>query len=568
MKSKSILITVLMVVAIAMAACSPAALSSTVGAVPASNSTSASASNLMPVAAVSSAPVAKSAAVIGNVSDLEATLEQIYAQVNPSIVAIEVVEKATTTSGLPFGHPGLGSPQTQPQAQALGSGFVWDKDGHIVTNNHVVAGADKVSVTFSDGTIVPATVVGNDPDSDLAVIKVDYPADQLQPVKLADSTQVKVGQLAVAIGNPFGHENTMTVGFVSALGRSIPADGGASNVSYTIPDVIQTDAPINPGNSGGVLTDDQGQVMGVTAQIDSPVRASVGIGFVIPSSIVAKVVPELIKSGHFEHSYLGISGGSLIPDLATAMNLKSTQRGALINKVTAGGPAEKAGLHGSEQQTTINGESVNVGGDVIVAVDNQPVKTFDDIVAYLVRSTDVGQTVTLTILRNGQQQDVKVTLAARPAAAQQAQLDQQAPDSQSPNLPQIPQLPQLPQGGSNRSGQPWLGIQGLSITPDIVDALGLSASQTGVLVESVRPSSPAEQAGLQGGTKSVTIGGQDVMTGGDVITAIDGQTVGGMTDLLSALQQAKVGQAVKLTLDRNGKSLDLTVTLAARPANP
>lgn len=559
MKSKSMFVSIVMLIALTLAACSPAALSSTVGVAPAT-SASAQASNLQPVSAVGSAPVAKSAAVIGNVSDLESTLEQIYAQVNPSVVAIHVVEKATATSGLPFfNNQGQGQPQIQPQA--LGSGFVWDKDGHIVTNNHVVAGADKVSVTFSDGTTVPATVVGNDPDSDLAVIKVDYPADQLQPVKLADSTQVKVGQLAVAIGNPFGHENTMTVGFVSAIGRSIPADGGTSNVSYTIPDVIQTDAPINPGNSGGVLTDDQGQVMGVTAQIDSPVRASVGIGFVIPSSIVAKVVPELIKSGHFEHSYLGISGGSMIPDLATAMNLKSTQRGALINKVTAGGPAEKAGLRGSEKQTTINGENVNVGGDVIIAIDGQTVKSFDDIVAYLVSSTSVNQTVTLTILRDGQQQDVKVTLAARPAAAQQAQLDQQAPQ-------QSPDLPQVPQPRNHTVGQPWLGIQGLSITPDIVNDLGLSANQTGVLVESVRSNGPAEQAGLQGGTKSVTIGGQDVMTGGDVITAINGQTVGSMNDLLSALQQSKVGQQVTLTIDRNGKSMNLTVTLAARPANP
>jgi serine protease Do len=562
MKSKSIFVTIVMLVALTLTACSPAALSSTVGAVPVT-SASAQASNLQPVAAVNSAPVAKSNAAIGNVSDLEATLEQIYAQVNPSVVAIHVVEKAGVSASIPFFNDPNQQQQPQIQPQALGSGFVWDKDGHIVTNNHVVAGADKISVTFSDGTTVPATVVGTDPDSDLAVIKVDYPADQLQPVKVADSTQVKVGQLAVAIGNPFGHENTMTVGFVSAIGRSIPADGGTGSVSYTIPDVIQTDAPINPGNSGGVLTDDQGQVMGVTAQIDSPVRASVGIGFVIPSSIVAKVVPELIKSGHFEHSYLGISGGSLIPDLATAMNLKSTQRGALINKVTSGGPAEKAGLRGSEKQTTINGENVNVGGDVIIAIDGQTVKTFDDIVAYLVRSTDVGQTVTLTILRDGQQQDVKVTLAARPAVAQQAQLDQQ----QSPDLPQIPQLPQGQRRG-NTAGQPWLGIQGLSITSDIVKDLGLASDQTGVLVESVRPNSPAEQAGLQGGTKSVTIGGQDVMTGGDVITAIDGQAVTSMNDLLSALQQSKVDQKVTLTIMRDGKQLEVTVTLAARPANP
>ena len=460
-----------------------------------------------------------------------------------------------------FGDNGQGQPAI-PQ-QALGSGFVWDKDGHIVTNNHVVDGADKISVTFSDGTIVSAQLVGSDPDSDLAVIKVNLTADRLQPVKVADSTLVKVGQLAVAIGNPFGNENTMTVGFVSALGRAIPADGGTSRgTSYTIPDVIQTDAPINPGNSGGVLVDDQGQVMGVTAQIDSPVRASVGIGFVIPSSIVSKVVPELIKSGKYEHSWLGISGGSLIPDLATAMNLKSDQRGALINQVTEGSPAEKAGLKGSDQQTTLNGQDVNVGGDVIIAIDGQAVKGFDDIVAYLARSTDVGQTVTVTVLRDGQQQDVKVTLAARPAAAQQAQLDLQLPDSQSPDLPQ------LPQNHPNIAGQPWLGIQGLSITSDIVNELGLPSNQTGVLVEDVRPDSPAEQAGLQGGTQSITIGDQEVQIGGDVITAIDGQTVTSMDDLLSILQQSKVGQKVTLTIERDGKSLELTATLAARPANP
>jgi serine protease Do len=559
MKTKSMLVTVVMLIALTLSACSPAALSSPAGAAPAA-STSTQGSNLQPVAAAAT-PVARNAAVIGNVADLEATLEQIYTQVNPSVVAIHVVEKATGLSSLPLDNQGQGV----PQAQALGSGFIWDKDGHIVTNNHVVAGAEKIEVTFSDGTIVSAQLVGADPDSDLAVIKVDYPADQLQPIKLADSQQVKVGQLAVAIGNPFGHENTMTVGFVSAIGRSIPADGGTTGISYSIPDVIQTDAPINPGNSGGVLTDDQGAVMGVTAQIDSPVRASVGIGFVIPSSIVGKVVPELIKSGKFEHSYLGISGGSMVPDLATAMNLKSTQRGALIGKVTAGGPADKAGLLGSEQQTTINGENVTVGGDVIIAIDNQPVKDFDDIVAYLVRATDVGQTVTLTILRNGQQQDVKVTLAARPAASQLALQDQQPAPQQSPNLPQIPQLPQ---NHPNISGQPWLGIQGLSITPDVVNSLGLSSNQTGVLVESVKSGSPAEQAGLQGGTKSVTIGGQDVMAGGDVITAIDGQTVSSMDDLLGFLQQSKVDQKVTLTIDRNGKSMEATVTLAARPANP
>ena len=548
MKSKLWLVTIVMIAALVLSACGAPALSGTLSAAPALNQAPAS----------STSTSSQSTAALGSVSDLEQTLEQIYQQVNPSVVAIQVVEQAAGIAVNPFfNNPG----QETPQAQALGSGFVWDKAGHIVTNNHVVSGAQKVTVTFADGTIVPATVVGADPDSDLAVIKVDVPADQLQPVTVADSDQVKVGQLAVAIGNPFGHENTMTVGFVSAIGRSIPADGGTSSVSYTIPDVIQTDAPINPGNSGGVLLDVQGQVMGVTAQIDSPVRASVGIGFVIPSNIVAKVVPELIKSGKYEHTWLGISGGSLIPDLATAMNLKSDQRGALVNQVTASSPAEKAGLRASSKQTTINGSTVNVGGDVITAIDKQPVKTFDDLVDYLTSSTSVGQTVTLTILRDGQQQDVKVTLAARPAAeARQQQAEQQ--------MPQLPQVPQEQRRSSPTTGQPWLGIQGLSITSDIVKDLGLSSEQTGVLVESVRPTSPAEQAGLQGGTQTVTIGGQDVMTGGDVITAVDGQAVTGMDDLLGSLQQSQVGQKVTLSIVRDGKPLEVTVTLAARPANP
>jgi len=282
---------------------------------------------------------------------------------------------------------------------------------------------------------------------------------------------------------------------------------------------------------------------------------------VIPSNIVSRVVPELIKSGKYDHTWLGISGGSLVPDLATAMNLKSDQRGALINQVSAGSPAEQAGLRGSSNETTINGQSVNVGGDVIIAIDNQPVKTFDDLVAYLTSSTSVDQAVTLTILRDGQQQDVKVTLAARPATeARQQQAEEQ--------LPELPQAPQQPRRSSPTAGQPWLGIQGLSITADILNDLELPANQAGVLVESVRANSPAEQAGLQGGTKSVTIGGQDVMTGGDVITAVDGQTVNSMDDLLGILQQSKVDQQITLTIVRDGKPQEVTVTLAARPANP
>ncbi len=351
-------------------------------------------------------------------TDWESQLENIYASVNPSVVLINVVESPTGGSSR---TPRSGSPFSQgPQApaqQALGSGFVWDTAGHIVTNNHVIDGATRITVTFADGTATAAKVVGADPDSDLAVLQVQAPASALHPVQVADSNQVKVGQFAIAIGNPFGEQNTMTTGIISAIGRSLPAGNGAlQGPTYTIPDVIQTDAPINPGNSGGVLLNVQGQVIGVTSAIESGTGSSSGIGFAIPSAIVRRVVPALITTGHFDHPYLGISGTTLTPPLSQAMGLKGDQRGALVGTVTKGGPAEKAGLLGSTQQTTINGTRVQVGGDVIVAMNGQPIKTFDDIVAFLARSTQVGQTVTLTILRGGKQQDVQVTLSARPSS--------------------------------------------------------------------------------------------------------------------------------------------------------
>lgn len=422
MKRKLILISIVMFALVALAAY-------TAGLLPANVASAAT----LPVARTALPSTANAPQFVGP-ADMEAAFEGIYAQVNPSVVSIEAVEQQAATPnvpvipGMPFGNPSPRGPQGSPPGQgqtqrALGSGFVWSTDGYIVTNNHVVAGASSISVIFSDGSTVSAKVVGTDPNSDLAVLKVDVPASQLNPVQLADSTQIKVGQIAIAIGNPFGEENTMTTGIISALGRSLPVNENvAQGPSYTIPDVIQTDAPINPGNSGGVLLNIQGQVVGVTSAIDSPVRASSGVGFAIPSAIVQKVIPALIKTGHYDHPYLGLSGTTLTPGLAQAMGLKQDQRGALVMDVTTGGPAEKAGLHGSTQQTTIEGEQVNVGGDVVIAINGQPVKSFDDIVAYLARSTNVGQTVTLTILRGGNEQTVQVTLTARPAS-QSAQSD-------------------------------------------------------------------------------------------------------------------------------------------------
>jgi serine protease Do len=366
----------------------------------------------------------------GDVLDvLQNTLAQIYAQVNPSVVNIQVTVQSSAQSGRMPSFPGMPSMPGQgaPEQEGLGSGFVWDTDGHIVTNNHVVEDATEVTVTFYDGTTVPAEVVGTDLNSDLAVIKVDVPADQLHPVEVADSTEVQVGRLAVAIGNPYGLEGTMTVGFVSALGRSLAVDAYSTAGSYTIPDIIQTDAPINPGNSGGVLLDDQGRLIGVPTAIESTTGTNSGIGFAVPSAIVRKVVPVLIDEGAVEYPWLGITGTTLTADLAEAMALGRDQHGALVIEVTSGGPAEKAGLRGSDRQIDLDGGQAEIGGDVIVAIEGQPVSEFDDLVSYLVGSTSVGDEVTLTILRDGKEQTVEVTLGARPVTQTQESLDQTLP---------------------------------------------------------------------------------------------------------------------------------------------
>ncbi len=468
----------------------------------------------------------------------QGTLEKIYTSVSPSVVNIRVVEKVNVSSpdttqipGFPFFNlPQDQQPQQQYQS-ALGSGFVWDQNGHIVTNNHVVAGADKIEVTFSDGTIVPATLVGADPDSDLAVLKVDVPSSQLHPVQMADSASIKVGEMAIAIGNPFGLEGTMTTGIISAVGRSLPTDE-TSLQSYTIPDIIQTDAPINPGNSGGILMDVQGQVLGVTSAIESPVRANAGVGFAIPAAIVKNVVPALIKDGKYVHSWLGISGTTLVPDLAKAMKLDASQRGALVEEVMPNSPAENAGLRGSDQQVTIDGQKASVGGDVITAIDNQKVLQMDDLIAYLARSTKVDQNVTLTILRDGKQQTLDVTLAARPSTQERA--------------------------SSNQRGV-RLGIAGVTVNESIAREMQLPNGQQGVLVEEVQPGSLADSAGLRGGDKTVTLDGEQVTVGGDVITAVNGQPITSIEELKAALSQLFSNQDLTLTVLRAGAETDITV---------
>jgi S1-C subfamily serine protease len=514
----------------------------------------------------------------GLLAAYENTLAGVYDKVNPSVVNIQVLQSASglSSSGeLPFNfdlpegfelpegllpnlpqtdpdapesdNPQEDTPQFSPFAQGLGSGFVWDDSGLIVTNNHVVENASKIEVIFHDGTSVEAELVGADPYSDLAVIKVDMPKDALRPVDVADSTQVKVGDLAIAIGNPYGLSGTMTVGIVSALGRSIPAgqlNMFSSGPSYTIPDIIQTDAPINPGNSGGVLVNDQGQVIGVTAAIESTTGANAGIGFVIPSAIVLKVVPGLIDNGSYQHPYLGITGSSLIASIAEAMDLERDQRGALVQEVVPDGPADAAGLRGSDRQATIDGQSVNVGGDVIVAINGEEIKDMDELIAYLVGRTKVGETVTLTILRDGDQEQVEVTLAARPGQTATQETQVETTEIQ----PSV-----------------WLGILGLPVNAQIASEMGLPEDTQGILLQQVEADSPADDAGLQGSFKPVEINGERILVGGDIITAADGKAVSIVEELRALLADKAPGDTIVLTILRNGEELEISASLEARP---
>jgi len=330
-------------------------------------------------------------------------LENLYLRVNPAVVNITVSSEA-------------GGQLTE---LGSGSGFVVDKKGHIVTNNHVVAEATELEVTFSDGRVAMAQVVGADPYSDLAVIQVDVPDNWLTPVEMGDSDTVKVGQRVVAIGNPFGLQGSMTLGIVSALGRTLPADQPDAQDTgfFQNPQIIQTDAAINPGNSGGPLLDIRGRVVGVNAAIrtDSGVRANSGVGFAIPVNTVKRIVPQLIEKGSAAYAYLGVTADNRfsIAELAVALKLP-VDRGVLISGVTSNGPADQAGLRGGTGTTRLRGVQVTTGGDIITAIDGTPLRDFDDMITYLANRTQVGQTVTLTIIRDGKEMAVQVKLGERP----------------------------------------------------------------------------------------------------------------------------------------------------------
>ncbi len=357
-----------------------------------------------PPAALESNPI-----IIPAGADMETQIyEAVYRKVNPSVVNIENLTRVTTSEQ---------SSGNLPESQ--GSGFVWDNQGHIVTNNHVVEGSDALRVTFRDGIQLPAELIGTDPDSDLAVVKVDPTLVELIPVEQGWIDEVTVGQRAIAIGNPFGLEGSMTTGIVSAVGRSVPSQTG-----YNIPLAIQTDAAINPGNSGGPLLNERGQVIGVNFQIQSAVRSNSGVGFAIPINIVQRVAPALIRDGVYKHAWLGISGQTYSPAWAEALGFPVEARGAYINTVRAGGPSGRGGLRGATRDTDVVldiGVSgpiyLQSGGDLITAIDDRPVRTFDDLLIYLESERSPGDRVEVTVLRpNAGETRLTITLGERPRA--------------------------------------------------------------------------------------------------------------------------------------------------------
>ena len=332
------------------------------------------------------------------------TIEEIPSTYSKNLSLVEIFEKA---------EPGVvrvNVQRTEENGGGVGSGFVFDKKGHIITNAHVVKDAKKVVITFLDGRSYNAEIIGIDEYTDIAVVKVNTDLSSLEPVSLGDSSSLKVGEPIAAIGNPFGLSGSMTSGIVSQLGRLLPTDN-----QYSIPDVIQTDAAINPGNSGGPLLNMMGGVIGINTAIQSGTGGFSGVGFAIPSQTVAKIVPTLIEEGEYKHPWIGISGRDIDPDMAKVMELKDAV-GFLVITVIEDSPASKAGLIGSEKTISVEGVDYVVGGDIILAVDGIDVRKIDDILIHLQRAKAIGDEMVLEILRDNRTTNITIILQERPNA--------------------------------------------------------------------------------------------------------------------------------------------------------
>jgi S1-C subfamily serine protease len=370
------------------------------GAVEADNGSSSSSATVAPAA------LARPASASGK----SLTVNEIYRRDAPGVAFIkaDIVQQTQSVFGLP----------QQQQSTATGSGFLIDDDGHILTNAHVVEGAKNVEVQLGNGDPQSAEIVGTDPSTDVALLKVDN-TDGVSPLPLGESDEVQVGDPVVAIGNPFGLDRTVTSGIVSALQRQIQAPNG-----FSISDVIQTDAPINPGNSGGPLIDGDGKVIGINSQIESQSGGNEGVGFAVPIKTAIDVVNQLQSGGEIQHAYLGISGADITPEVARALNLPVDQ-GVLVEQVLANGPADDAGIKGPTGEATVAGQTIPSGGEIITKIDGKAVTGMDDLIS-VVNEHMPGDEITLTIWSNGQQKDVTVKLGDRPSNVQ---------DSSSNSLP-------------------------------------------------------------------------------------------------------------------------------------
>ena len=363
---------------------------------------------LLPVAAPLESAAADPVLDIGT-SIIGSDLTGLYERVNPGVVTIWVFEE-------------LGAPHEVTIPRGQGSGFVIDLEGHIITNQHVIAGADAIEVDFTSGMKAWAELVGVDPDSDLAVLRVDVPTIDLIPLPLGDSDEIKVGDFVAAIGNPFGLRGTMTVGIVSAIGRSLDSEHlTPEGIRFSAGDLIQTDAAINPGNSGGPLLNFSGQVIGINRAIHTETftvdgsAANSGVGFAIPVNILRRVAPAIIEGGHYDYPYLGVSSlNDQLWNLRTieALGFGTNVFGAYITEVVRGGPADAAGLRGGDTETSIPG--LLAGGDLLIAIDGQIIRQFDDMLSYLFKHTEVGQDVELTVIRDNKEMNITLTIGARP----------------------------------------------------------------------------------------------------------------------------------------------------------
>ena len=409
------------IAAIALAACGGGAASSPVSA-PAAALVETHAAPVEQVAQPRHVPVSEERAVVAPATDIPAStidsftaaevvaayeevLSGVYESALPSVVYLRVERMVRA-------YDDLSGDYRRPEGlvpAGEGSGFVWSAEGHVVTNHHVIASADRVTVIFADGAEFEAKVVGSDAGSDLAILKIDTAGRSFPALEMGDSGALRVGQLSLAIGNPFGQEFTMSRGIVSALGRAMPGVDGFANSQ-----IIQTDTHINPGNSGGPLLDRHGDVIGITAQIISNSGSSAGVGFAIPINTAKRIVPELIADGAYQHAYMGINGASLNDKLAQANGLSTDTRGTLIVGIVEGGPAHEAGLVASSETTRLDGLDYPVGGDVITGLDGTLVDSLNDLITYLSENNRPGDKLSVELLRDGEPTTVEVTLQTRP----------------------------------------------------------------------------------------------------------------------------------------------------------